>query len=471
MSANRSGESRISGMEAKGGSWRRRLMIVPPVVMGALVLIAFARDKAAPVQIERAEIARPARVVEVAALPVAARATGFGTVRPDRMWVAIAQVGGIVVEIHPDLKRGALLPEGALLVRLDPADQELAISKIEAQRRSTEAQIRELDVRDDNLRQAVAIEREALAVTTQDVERKRNLSASGAGSQSALDLALNTMLAQRQRLQSQQSSLELIPTQRDQLRATAALQQSQLDEARLALERTEIRMPFTGRINDVSVERGQYAAPGIQLAGADGIDVAEVAAQVPLDRLRPLVTGLLGGGSVEPDRGLPRLDQLGLEAVVRLRTSTLSAEWPARFSRMGDGVDPKTRAVEVIVMVDKPYEKAVPGIRPPLTKGMFVEVELRAPPGPPVPVIPRAALQPGDHVHVAGPDDRLEIRRVKVADSQAGFAMIAEGLRAGERVVISDLIPAVDGMLLAPVRDTRAETGLASDAAAMPPIH
>ena len=144
-------------------------------------------------------------------------------------------------------------------------------------------------------------------------------------------------------------------------------------------------MPFTGRINDVSVERGQYAAPGIQLAGADGIDVAEVAAQVPLDRLRPLVTGLLGGGSVEPDRGLPQLDQLGLEAVVRLRTSTLSAEWPARFSRMGDSVDPKTRAIEVIVMVDKPYEKAVPGIRPPLTKGMFVEVELRAPPGRPYP--------------------------------------------------------------------------------------
>src|SRR5687768_7149274 len=99
MSANRSGESRISGMEEKGGSWRRRLMIVPPVVMGAIVLVAFARDKAAPVQIERAEIARPARVVEVAALPVAARATSFGTVRPDRMWVAIAQVGGIVVEI------------------------------------------------------------------------------------------------------------------------------------------------------------------------------------------------------------------------------------------------------------------------------------------------------------------------------------------------------------------------------------
>ena len=446
-------------------------MIVPPVVMGALVLVAFARDKAAPVQIERAEIARPARVVEVAALPVAARATGFGTVRPDRMWIAIAQVGGIVVEIHPDLKRGALLREGALLVRLDPADQELAISKIEAQRRSTEAQIRELDVRDDNLRQAVAIEREALAVTTQDVERKRNLSASGAGSQSALDLALNTMLAQRQRLQSQQSSLELIPSQRDQLRATAALQQSQLDEARLALERTEIRMPFTGRINDVSVERGQYAAPGIQLAGADGSTWRRSPPRFRSTGCGRWSPGCSAAGRSNPTAACRDFDQLGLEAVVRLRTSTLSAEWPARFSRMGDGVDPKTRAIEVIVMVDKPYEKAVPGIRPPLTKGMFVEVELRAPPGPPVPVIPRAALQPGDHVHVAGPDDRLEIRRVKVANFQAGFAMIAEGLRAGERVVISDLIPAVEGMLLAPVRDTRAETGLASDAAAMPPIH
>ncbi|QQP89750.1 hypothetical protein IGS68_00195 [Skermanella sp. TT6] len=471
MSASRPGENRVPAPGATGRSWWRRLLILPPILLGAFVFFSFARDKAAPVQVERAETARPARVIEVAALPVAPRATGFGTVRPDRVWTAIAQVGGTVVETHPDLKRGALLPAGALLVRIDPADYQLAIARMEAQRRSVEAQIRELDVREENLRQAVAIEREALAVTTQDVERKRNLQASGAGSQSALDQALNSMLAQRQRLQGQQTSLDLIPSQRDQLRATAALQDSQLAEARLALERTEIRMPFAGRINEVSVERGQYAAPGTQLAGADGIELAEVPAQVPLDRLRPLVAGLLGGGSVEPDRGLPPLDRLGLEATVRLRTGTLSAEWPARFARMGDGVDPKTRTIDVMVVVDQPYARAIPGIRPPLTKGMFVEVELKAPPGPPVPVIPRAALQPGDHVHVATRDDRLEIRRVTVADAHGGFITVAEGLRPGERVVISDLIPAVEGMLLAPLRDEAAESGLARDAAAAPPMH
>ena len=132
MSASRPGENRVPAPGATGRSWWRRLLILPPILLGAFVFFSFARDKAAPVQVERAETARPARVIEVAALPVAPRATGFGTVRPDRVWTAIAQVGGTVVETHPDLKRGALLPAGALLVRIDPADYQLAIARMEA---------------------------------------------------------------------------------------------------------------------------------------------------------------------------------------------------------------------------------------------------------------------------------------------------------------------------------------------------
>jgi hypothetical protein len=49
---------------------------------------------------------------------------------------------------------------------------------------------------------------------------------------------------------------------------------------------------------------------------------------------------------------------------------------------------------------------------------------------------------------VADDDNRLQRRPVEVLFSQGSVSVIAEGLEAGERVVVSDLLPAVEGMLL-----------------------
>ena len=60
---------------------------------------------------------------------------------------------------------------------------------------------------------------------------------------------------------------------------------------------------------------------------------------------------------------IPR--QFGLAAEVRLSTEEIQASWDARFERMSDRIDPQTRTIGVIVAVDEPYRKAVPGKRPP----------------------------------------------------------------------------------------------------------
>ena len=41
-----------------------------------------------------------------------------------------------------------------------------------------------------------------------------------------------------------------------------------------------------------------------------------------------------------------------------------------------------------------------------------------------------------------------------VALVQADFVVVKAGLQAGERVVVSDLVPAIEGMALDPVIDT-----------------
>ena len=66
---------------------------------------------------------------------------------------------------------------------------------------------------------------------------------------------------------------------------------------------------------------------------------------------------------------------------------------------MSDTIDPKTGTLGVIVVVEAAYGSAVPGAKPPLTKGMFVEVSIA---GHPVTglAVPRCALS---HTTRGGP--------------------------------------------------------------------
>jgi multidrug efflux pump subunit AcrA (membrane-fusion protein) len=145
-----------------------------------------------------------------------------------------------------------------------------------------------------------------------------------------------------------------------------------------------------------------------------------------------------------------------MTAEVRLKIDGLPVTWEARIDRISDSIDPQTRSVGVIVAVDEPYRQATPGVRPPLVKNMYVEVELRAPLRREKIVVPRVAVHrtpDGDRVYIADAEDRLAVHPVTLGVLQSDFVVIEMGLAGGERIVVSDLIPAIEGMLLAPRED------------------
>jgi hypothetical protein len=114
---------------------------------------------------------------------------------------------------------------------------------------------------------------------------------------------------------------------------------------------------------------------------------------------------------------------------------------------MDDQVDPKTRTMGVVVAVDRPFEKIIPGRRPSLSKGMFVQVVLRGRSLGPRVVVPRGAVRDGA-VLVVDDASRLRRQSVQILFDQGDFSVIASGLEPGQQVVLSDLVPAVSGMLL-----------------------
>jgi multidrug efflux pump subunit AcrA (membrane-fusion protein) len=152
-----------------------------------------------------------------------------------------------------------------------------------------------------------------------------------------------------------------------------------------------------------------------------------------------------------------------LSAVVRLMAGDFTASWEGRVARMDANIDPQTRTAGVIVVVDGPYEKILPGVRPPLVRNMYCEVEIKGRLQPDTVVIPKSAYHEGI-VYLMDSDKRLRKRQVEIQFSQTNFYALSAGLNPGEWVIVSDLVPAIEGMLLQPVEDPDLEKGLTAEA-------
>lgn len=431
----------------------RKILILPPVLAGVALLVFFVRGGSEPEREPPIEKARPVSVITVPSVDFVPRAIGYGNVQPGRSWEAVAEVSGRIVSKHVLLESGELTPAGLEVLRIDPGDYQLAVESTKSTIRGAEAQITELDVREQNARQSLQIEQRSLVLAEKDLERKRTLLKRGSIAQAAVDEAERTVLTRRQAVQGHKSLLALIPAEREVLQANLSLYQAELRQAERNLERTRIVTPFDGRVAAVNVEERQFAAAGQILAIIDGVDTAEVAAQIPLERVRYLFEASdMSAGDIELEDMGSVFEQLDLTATVRLQTGDLEVTWDARFARIRETIDPATRTVGVVVAVDNPYRQARAGRRPPLAKNMYVEVELSGAPVKGSVVIPRAALHDG-MVYLLNADNRLQRHPVTVGISQGGLATITGGLKAGDRIVTGDLVPAIDLMLLIPVDD------------------
>ena len=447
----------------------RLLLFLVPVAIGAGAVGYALTYREGPQRLPPEERTTPVRVVTVPAVDVVPRALGYGSATPGRVWEAVSEVSGTVIYRHPELEKGAVLRAGTELLRIDPADYRLAVAQIEASIRSTEAQLSVLDVRASNTRRSLAIEERSIELARKELERKQRLVKQGTIPQATVDQEERAVLVGEQAVQNLRNSMNLLPAERSVLEATLDQLRAQSETARRNLARTTIVAPFHCRIAEVNVEQAQFAGQGKVLVVADSLDVAEVTAQVPVGTLLTLLPRDLDL-PLDPGAVMPRIREVaGLGAIVRLRTGRGHTEWQARFARMSDTVDPRTRTVGVIVAVDDPYRQALPGERPPLVKNMYVEVELRGRARPGAVVVPRRALY-GNEVRIVDSGERLRIRAVEVDFLQTNFVVVASGLEAGERVVITDLPFAVDGMRLAPVEDGEALAALVAEAVGNTPV-
>ncbi len=451
--------------ERAEASWWRKLLFIPPLAIAAAVLFWVVSGAKPPERKPPEEAARHVRVIKIEEMALVPRVRGFGTVRPIAVFNVVAQVAGQIVYVHPDFKKGAVLPADTEIIRIDARDYELAIAEAEANIRAAESKMAEIAVNKQNLTDLLKIEKRSLQLQETQLKRTENLRKSGTLPQARVDDETRVTLSQRKLVRDLENSLRLLPTQEAVQAEQVSVNKAHLETAKLNLFRTSIRLPFPARIADVDVEVTQFVQAGSKLGTADDIRISEIEAQFPIGRLASIGQGMtVDGRANEPftRQALAEMaKQIGLHSIVRLGAGELLVEWRGEIVRASDVIDQSTRTVGIISIVRDSYKQAVPGRRPPLTKGMFVEVELRRDAVPGQLLIPRAALHEG-RLFVVNAENRLEIRSVKTGAVQDDIISVTDGLTAGETIVVSDLAPAIEGMLLKPDVDAAVADWLAT---------
>ncbi len=378
-------------------------VVLPLVVLGVAGAVAgVLLSTSSPVASRPVErLLRAVRTVPVELRTVRLDVRSQGTVSPHTESELIPEVSGPVVWTSPALVSGGYFKEGDLLLRIDRADYEAAVSRSRAQLARAEGE-------------------------NQHAERT---------------LARQQDLAKR----SVASDSELNDAERVSRVAVAGVDEARaaLDQAERDLDRTEIRAPYTGRIRSEQVDVGQFVTRGQPFAKAYATDFVEV--RLPIADAQLAYLDLPYWHAAAPaENDLPRV-------TLRAKFAGKDHTWNGRIVRTEGEIDAKSRLVHIVARVQNEG-----GDQAPLPVGLFVQAQIRGREAEGVAVIPRQALSGAGRVLVIDESDRVRFRDVDVLRVEGEDLLISKGLASGERVCVSMIQAPVDGMQVRPVEDVEA---------------
>ena len=387
------------------------------------------------------------RVFRVEEQPHQITVSAYGTCRAAKEWTAIAEVSGRIADMNAQFAEGRVILPDTVLARIDPTDYELTQRRYEAEVRLKEAQIRELEQKGKNYQALLALRDRQLKIAARDLERQKELALKGAATPKETETAEDAHVSQMANVTDARNALNLIPIQRDQFRADLDLAKIRVAEAKRQISKTEIKIAFAARCSSKSVEPDQYVAAGQELGKFVSLDKAAVVAVVEPRLIATLFPRGMGGpGPIDIAKITSAKLPFSLPAEIEPVAVPVQVTWQGNVVRVEASLDQATRTLNFVVEVPEPYRGAQVGARPPLLPGMFCRVRLFGATLPKAIVIPRTCLR-GDRVFLFR-EGKLHIKTVDVLSLEEDIAIVADGLCAGDTVVMSDVFPAVEGMPL-----------------------
>jgi membrane fusion protein (multidrug efflux system) len=372
------------------GKYRARLILAYPLV--ALVSAALSFTFLSGCNKEKAQAAIPAPTVEVADVitrdvPVYSE----WTASTDGLVNAVirAQVQGYLVE--QDYREGDFVKKGQILFKIDPRSFQATLEQARGQ--LTQQQAR-------------------WEIARTNLERIKPLADQKAISLKDLDDAVGNEQATR---------------------AAVVAAQAVVDKAQVDLGFTRITSPISGIAGIAKTQLGNLVGPGSieELTTVSTVDPVKV--YIPMSEQEYLKYMQSGGGQTQ---------EMPLELI--LADGRIHPHKGA-FAFADRQVDVKTGTIKIAALFPNPGNVLRPG--------QFARVRARTMVRKGALLVPQRAImeiQGRFQAAVVGPDNRVSIRPVRVAERVDSLWVVEEGVKSGERVVAEGLQKVREGTVVSP---------------------
>lgn len=359
------------------------------IVAGIIISVIFKN----PPSTKRFGGAKQAQLVvdikNIQAAPYRINVASYGVVKPRTQSVLVAQVSGEVSFISESLRDGGFFEKGQVLLRIDERDYRSEVKIAEASLLSAKQALFEEQARG----------KQALA----DWQRLGS------------DEAPSDLVLRKPQLASQE--------------ANVLSAQAKLEKAQLALERTNIVAPFSGRVLKKHVDIGQVVSNNAQLAEVFATDTVEI--RLPINNKDLAFIDL------------PEIYQSGEKtnqnSQVTFNSDLIGEQtWQGKLVRTEGAINDASQQLYVVAQIEDPYSTPVTGQNP-VKIGQYVNALIRGREIQNALVIPNDAIYQGSYVYVLNNENRLLRKDITLAWQGESESLIGAGLEPNSRLVVTPL--------------------------------
>ena len=321
-----------------------------------------------------------------------------GTTKPLTQTVLNAEVGGEVIYRSKKFSEGSSVLAGEILAKIDDTDLQLQYKSALLQLANAEVQY-------------------SLQVAESEVAKEAwDKLGKGKGS----DLALK----------------------KPQLKQTEALMEvakAQVNSAKKKLNKTEIVAPYAGRIQSSNIDIGTTIVPGQPLGAMYTSSEIEVTLSVKDNDLQFLSIPM-DGRKLNPSEQA----KVSIKSFYKGRNQT----WEGKLERVDGVIDPITRMINLIAVFKNDF---IETDKPSLPIGLFVEAQIDGIILKNVFRVPVNAISENNEVFIIDKNNQLQSRSILVLRKYNEFVIAKDNLKAGERLVITKLSTASNGITVNPI--------------------
>jgi RND family efflux transporter MFP subunit len=405
-----------------------KLLITVVVVISAVGGVLYLKStKPKVVQKNVAEKVWPVKAVDVRFATHRPVLQLYGEILAGRKVQLRSLVAGKIIKTSDNLRNGAAINAGEVLLRIDPFNYEGAV--IEAR-----ARLKEAESKLDEIYATIALENAVLKqAQTQldlaelDLERAETLVRKSTVSKKIADDRKLIVSQRRQSAEQHFNNLKVYNARASQQKAVIDRLKWSLRKSERQLADASLKAPFSAYVSDVNVEIGQVVGANDRVATLLDKSWLEVKFTISDNQY----------GRITDSEGTV----IGKQITIQWNVGGNPLLYKATIERVGAEISASSGGVEVYARVkNKTEDKDAP-----LRSGAFVEVMMPDREYENVASLPQTAIFGKDTVFIIR-DGRLSERKVELVGASDQIILVRGDLQEGEKVLVSKLSKVGEGL-------------------------